>query len=82
MPGGAKDVRLPIVFSVSADPVAAGFVPSFSRPGGHRTGVSLFTLALIGKRPELLKSVLPGANKAMGLEIPLAVLVRADRVIT
>ncbi|SEB07931.1 ABC transporter substrate-binding protein [Variovorax sp. YR216] len=57
------DVKLPIVFSVSADPVAAGFVQSFSRPGGHMTGVSLFTLGLIGKRLEFLKMILPSANK-------------------
>jgi putative ABC transport system substrate-binding protein len=57
------DVKLPIVFSVSADPVVAGFVQSFSRPGGHMTGVSLFTLALIGKRLEILKRVLPSASK-------------------
>ncbi|MEJ8810146.1 ABC transporter substrate-binding protein [Variovorax ureilyticus] len=57
------DVKLPIVFSVSADPVAAGFVQSFSRPGGHMTGVSLFTLALVGKRLEFLKKILPNASK-------------------
>ena len=56
-------VQLPIVFSVSADPVAAGFVQSFARPGAHMTGVSLFTLALVGKRLELLKEILPGARR-------------------
>lgn len=56
-------VKLPIVFSVSADPVAAGFVQSFAHPGGHITGVSLFTLALVGKRLELLKEIVPGARK-------------------
>lgn len=57
-------VKLPIVFSVSADPVAAGFVQSLARPGGHMTGISLFTLALVGKRLEFLKDILPNANKA------------------
>ncbi len=56
-------VKLPIVFSVSADPVEAGFVQSFARPGGHMTGISLFTLALVGKRLELLKGMLPGVKK-------------------
>jgi len=55
-------VKLPIVFSVSADPVAAGFVQTFARPGGNITGVSLFTLALVGKRLEILKEILPGAR--------------------
>jgi len=56
-------VKLPIVFSVSADPVVAGFVQSFALPGGNMTGVSLFTLALVGKRLELLKEILPRAGK-------------------
>ena len=56
-------VKLPIVFSVSADPVAAEFVQSFARPGGNMTGVSLFTLALVGKRLELLKEILPSARR-------------------
>ena len=56
-------VKLPIVFSVSADPVEAGFVQSFARPGGNMTGVSLFTLALVGKRLQLLKEIVPGARK-------------------
>jgi putative ABC transport system substrate-binding protein len=55
-------VKLPIVFSVSADPVAAGFVQTFARPGANMTGVSLFTLALVGKRLEILKDILPGAR--------------------
>ena len=56
-------VKLPIVFSVSADPVEAKFVQSFARPGGQMTGVSLFTLALVGKRLEILKEIVPGARK-------------------
>ena len=55
-------VELPVVFSVSADPVAAGFVQTFARPGANMTGVSLFTLALVGKRLEILKDILPGAR--------------------
>ena len=56
-------VTLPIVFSVSADPVEAKLVQSFARPGGMLTGVSLFTLALVGKRLEILKEILPGARR-------------------
>ena len=56
-------VKLPIVFSVSADPVEARFVQSFARPGGQMTGVSLFTLALVGKRLEILKEILPAARR-------------------
>ena len=56
-------VKTPIVFSISADPVEAKVVESFARPGGNVTGISLFTLALIGKRMELLKEVLPGIKR-------------------
>jgi putative ABC transport system substrate-binding protein len=54
---------LPIVFSVSADPVEAGIVQSYARPGGNMTGISLFTLDLVGKRLELLKQALPNAKR-------------------
>lgn len=55
--------NLPIVFSISADPVEAGIVQSYARPGGNMTGISLFTLDLVGKRLELLKEALPGARR-------------------
>ena len=56
-------VELPIVFSISADPVEAKIVDSFARPGGNLTGISLFTLALVGKRMALIKEVLPNAKR-------------------
>jgi putative ABC transport system substrate-binding protein len=56
-------VKLPIVFSISADPVEAKIVSSLSRPAGHLTGISLFTLALVGKRLELIKEVVPGTTR-------------------
>ncbi|HEY2817381.1 MAG TPA: ABC transporter substrate binding protein [Casimicrobiaceae bacterium] len=56
-------VKTPLVFSVSADPVEAKYVESFARPGGNMTGISLFTLALVGKRLELLKETLPGIKQ-------------------
>lgn len=56
-------VGRPIVFSVSADPVEAKLVQRFARPGGNMTGMSLFTLALMGKRLEVLKEILPRARR-------------------
>ena len=56
-------VPVPIVFSMSGDPVEARLVASFARPGGNLTGISLFTLALVGKRMELMKEVLPGLRR-------------------
>jgi putative ABC transport system substrate-binding protein len=56
-------VTTPIVFSISADPVEARIVDSFARPGGNLTGISLFTLALVGKRMEIMKEMLPGLKR-------------------
>lgn len=56
-------VTLPMVFSISADPVEARIVGSFAHPGGTITGISLFTLELVGKRLELVRAVLPRAQR-------------------
>jgi putative ABC transport system substrate-binding protein len=48
---------IPIVFHVDHDPVAAGLVASFARPGGNLTGISLHDLD--GKRIELIMELLP-----------------------
>jgi ABC-type uncharacterized transport system substrate-binding protein len=53
---------LPIIFTAAGDPVAEGLVTSLSRPGGNVTGLSVFSVELVGKRLELLKQVVPGAN--------------------
>jgi putative tryptophan/tyrosine transport system substrate-binding protein len=54
---------IPIVFTLSADPVEAKLVQSYARPGGNMTGISLFTLELVGKRLELTKEMLPSARR-------------------
>ena len=56
-------VRVPIVFSISADPVDAKIVDSYARPGGNLTGITLFTLGLVGKRLEYLKELVPRAKR-------------------
>lgn len=62
--------KVPLVFSISADPVEAGIVPSYARPGGTFTGISLFTLALVGKRLEIIREILPGVRKVALLANP------------
>jgi putative ABC transport system substrate-binding protein len=53
---------IPIVFMGIGDPVGAGLVASFSRPGGNVTGMSFFTNELSLKRLELLSELVPQAR--------------------
>ena len=50
---------IPIVMVSSVDPVAAGYVESFARPGGNITGLAHLGRDLSAKRVELLKELLP-----------------------
>jgi putative ABC transport system substrate-binding protein len=51
---------IPIVFGIGGDPVGAGLVKSFSRPGGNVTGVTLLTNQMEPKRLGLLRDLAPG----------------------
>ena len=53
---------IPIVFPAVSDPVAAGLVASFARPGGNLTGFSPFQFELMPKRLELLTELVPRAT--------------------
>jgi ABC-type uncharacterized transport system substrate-binding protein len=50
---------IPIVFASSANPVSAGLVASYSRPGGNVTGFTILGPELEGKRVQLLKEIVP-----------------------
>lgn len=54
---------VPVVFVTHADPVAAGFVASLSRPGGNMTGLTLMAPDLAGKRLQLLKEMAGGLSR-------------------
>ena len=54
---------VPIVFTIIADPLGAGFVDSLARPGGRTTGFMMFEYSLSGKWPELLKEIAPGVTR-------------------
>ena len=51
-----------MVFETGIDPVEAGLVGSFARPGGNLTGVCMLTAALMPKRLELLSELVPEAR--------------------
>lgn len=59
---GAKALTatVPIVFTISGDPVALGLVASFNRPGGNVTGVTTLASVTVSKLLELMHEILPG----------------------
>jgi ABC-type uncharacterized transport system substrate-binding protein len=61
---------IPIVFSVSDDPVKHGLVASLARPGGNLTGVNLLNTELTAKRLELVREMLPRASRIAVLVNP------------
>jgi putative ABC transport system substrate-binding protein len=53
---------IPIAFTVGGDPVGAGLVESFNRPGGNLTGVTLYGTLVEPKRLGLLHDLAPNVT--------------------
>src|SRR5215469_2534001 len=61
---------VPIVFTLTPDPVGAGFVDSLAHPGGNATGFTNFEYGIGVKWVELLKEIAPHVARAAVLRDP------------
>jgi putative ABC transport system substrate-binding protein len=61
---------LPIVMLTSQDPVEAGVIASFARPGGNLTGVAFVSSETSAKRMQFLKEALPSTTRVAVLWHP------------
>jgi putative tryptophan/tyrosine transport system substrate-binding protein len=61
---------VPVVFTLTPDPVGAGFVASLARPGGNATGFTQIEYGMSAKFLELLKEIAPHVTRAAVLRDP------------
>jgi putative ABC transport system substrate-binding protein len=61
---------VPIVFTLTPDPVGAGFVNTLARPGGNVTGFTSTEYGMSGKWLQLLKEIAPHVTRAAVLLDP------------
>ena len=61
---------VPIVFTLTPDPVGAGFVVSLAHPGGNATGFTSIEYGMSGKWLELMREIAPGVTRVAVLRDP------------
>jgi putative ABC transport system substrate-binding protein len=59
----AETGKIPIVVTVTVDPISNGLTTSMSRPTRNITGFTSFAPTLAAKRLELLRDLIPGLRK-------------------
>jgi len=69
-------VKVPIVFYAGSDPVEAGLVRSFAKPGVNMTGVYSRVSDLTAKRLQLLKEIVPDLKRVATLYDPNSAVAR------
>jgi len=66
-----KETRtIPVVFTYVIDPIGAGFIDSFTRPGGNLTGLMAYEPSVVGKWLQMLKEIAPKTKRVALLGNP------------
>lgn len=63
----AATQKIPVVFTLVGDPVAAGIVKKLAHPEANLTGVSSLTTELVPKRLEALKTLMPSLRRVWAI---------------
>jgi putative ABC transport system substrate-binding protein len=58
----AATSAIPILFVIGGDPIKAGLVKSFNRPGGNATGFVIFSSDFESKRLDLMREIVPDVS--------------------
>ena len=67
---------IPIVFVGASDPIGAGYVASFAKPGGNITGFTLYEPSLAGKWLGTLKEIAPAIARVALMVNPDTAILR------
>src|SRR5258705_5994970 len=67
---------IPIVFVGASDPIGAGYVTSFAKPGGNITGFTLYEPSLAGKWLGILVEIAPAVARVAIMVNPETAILR------